>query len=178
MSTKAYKRALTEQKKLEKRLAYLQKRREYILGLRENLSNNWEAEKDKIPTQPRTNKQSILTARYKSLNKSLKDLDTRILRVGGGKDVRGLLGEKNAMIPGLLDDAELRAINLTPNRGAMNIGPGDFYVTDKNGNTELQSDILRGTNMNSQKVNDARSYLDLLKIQNSESKRDKTLTIQ
>ena len=74
MSTKAYKRALTEQKKLERRLAYLKQRKEYILGLRENLSKNWEAVKATIPSSPRTNKQSILTARYKSLNKSLKDL--------------------------------------------------------------------------------------------------------
>ena len=174
MSTKAYKRALTQQNKLEKRLAYLQKRRAYILGLRENLSNNWEAEKAKLPTSPRTNKQSLLTAKYKSLNKSLLDLDTRILRVGGGKDIRGLLGEKDAMIPGLLDDAELKVIGLTPNRGSMNIGPGDFIRPDG----ELQSDYLRGTDTNSQKVNDTRSFLDGLKIQNSEAKRDKTLTIE
>ena len=174
MSNKAYKSAVAKQTNLEKRLAYLQKRREYILGLRENLSKNWEAAKARMPTSPRTDKQSLLTARYKSLNKSLKDLDTRILRVGGGKDVLGLLGEKNAMIPGLLDDAELSVANLTPNRGSMNIGPGDFIRQDG----ELQSDYLRGTDTNSQKVNDTRSFLDGLKIQNSEAKRDKTLTIE
>ena len=174
MSTKAYKRALTEQKKLERRLAYLKQRKEYILGLRENLSKNWEAVKATIPSSPRTNKQSILTARYKSLNKSLKDLDTRILRVGGGKDIQGLLGEKNAMIPGLLDDAELSVIGLTPNRGSMNIGPGDFIRSDG----ELQSDYERGTDLKSDKVNNTMDYLNMLKIQNSESKRDKTLTIQ
>ena len=174
MSNKAYKSAVAKQTNLEKRLAYLQKRREYILGLRENLSKNWEAAKASMPTSPRTDKQSLLTARYKSLNKSLKDLDTRILRVGGGKDVLGLLGEKNAMIPGLLDDAELSVANLTPNRGSMNIGPGDFIRPDG----ELQSDYLRGTDTNSQKVNDTRSFLDGLKIQNSEAKRDKTLTIE
>ena len=111
MSKKNYDAAVVQQKKLEERLAYLQKRREYILGLRENLSNNWQAEKDKLPTSKRTNKQAILEAKYKSLNKSLLDLDTRILWVGGGKDIRGLLGEKDAMIPGLLDDAELKVID-------------------------------------------------------------------
>ena len=169
-----YKQALASQKKLEQRLEYLQKRRKYILGLRENLSKNWEATKAAIPTSPRTNKQSILEAKYKSLNASLKDLDTRILRVGGGKDIQGLLGEKDAMIPGLLDDAELKVIGLTPNRGSMNIGPGDFIRPDG----VLQSDYLRGTDTNSQKVNDTRSFLDGLKIQNSEAKRDKTLTIE
>jgi len=174
MSTKAYNRALTEQKKLEERLAYLKKRREYILGLREKLSNNWQAEKDKLPTSPRTNKQAILEAKYKSLNASLKDLDTRILRVGGGTDVLGLLGEKDAIIPGLLDDAELSVINLTPNRGSMNIGPGDFIRADG----ELNSDFLRGTDTRSDKVINTMDYLNMLKIQNSETKRDKTLTIQ
>ena len=169
-----YKQALASQKKLEKRLAYLQKRKEYILGLRENLSKNWEAAKANIPTGPRTDKQAILTAKYKSLNASLLDLDTRILRVGGGKDVRGLLGEKNALIPGLLDDAELSVIGLTPNRGSMNIGPGDFVRSDG----ELQSDYERGTDMKSDKVNNTMDFLNMLKIQNSESKRDKTLTIQ
>ncbi len=178
MSQKNYDAAVVQQKKLEKRLAYLKKRREYILGLRENLSKNWEAAKANIPTSPRTDKQSILTAKYKSLNNSLKDLDTRILRVGGGKDIQGLLGEKNALVPGLLDDAELRVIGLTPNRGSMNIAPGDFLVTDKEGNTELQSDINRGTDMKSDKVNNTMDFLNMLKIQNSESKRDKTLTIQ
>ena len=174
MSKKNYDAAVVQQKKLEERLAYLQKRREYILGLRENLSNNWQAEKDKLPTSKRTNKQAILEAKYKSLNKSLLDLDTRILRVGGGKDIRGLLGEKDAMIPGLLDDAELKVIDLTPNRGSMNIGPGDFIRSDG----ELQSDYARGTDLKSDKVNNTMDYLNMLKIQNSESKRDKTLTIQ
>ena len=169
-----YKQALASQKKLEQRLEYLQKRRKYILGLRENLSKNWEATKAAIPTSPRTNKQSILEAKYKSLNASLKDLDTRILRVGGGKDIQGLLGEKDAMIPGLLDDAELKVIGLTPNRGSMNIGPGDFVRSDG----ELQSDYERGTDMKSDKVNNTMDFLNMLKIQNSESKRDKTLTIQ
>ena len=171
---KTYKQALADQKRLEKRLAYLQKRRKYILGLRENLSKNWEATKANIPSSPRTDKQAILTSKYKSLNASLKDLDTRILRVGGGKDVLGLLGEKDAMIPGLLDDAELKVIDLTPNRGSMNIGPGDFIRSDG----ELQSDFLRGTDTKSNKVNNTMDYLNMLKIQNSESKRDKTLTIQ
>ena len=174
MSKKNYDAAVVQQKKLEERLAYLQKRREYILGLRENLSNNWQAEKDKLPTSKRTNKQAILEAKYKSLNKSLLDLDTRILRVGGGKDIRGLLGEKDAMIPGLLDDAELKVIDLTPNRGSMNIGPGDFIRSDG----ELQSDYARGTDLKSDKVNNTMDYLNMLKIQNSETKRDKTLTIQ
>ena len=174
MSKKNYDAAVVQQKKLEERLAYLQKRREYILGLRENLSNNWQAEKDKLPTSNRTNKQAILEAKYKSLNKSLLDLDTRILRVGGGKDIRGLLGEKDAMIPGLLDDAELKVIDLTPNRGSMNIGPGDFIRSDG----ELQSDYARGTDLKSDKVNNTMDYLNMLKIQNSETKRDKTLTIQ
>ena len=92
MASKRYKDAVAQQKKLEKRLAYLQKRKEYILGLRENLSKNWETVKASIPTGPRTNKQAILEAKYKSLNASLKDLDTRILRVGGGKDIQGILG--------------------------------------------------------------------------------------
>lgn len=174
MASKRYKDAVAQQKKLEKRLAYLQKRKEYILGLRENLSKNWETVKASIPTGPRTNKQAILEAKYKSLNASLKDLDTRILRVGGGKDIQGLLGEKNALIPGLLDDAELSVIGLTPNRGSMNIGPGDFIRSDG----ELQSDYARGTDMKSDKVNNTMDFLNLLKIQNSESKRDKTLTIQ
>ena len=174
MSKKNYDAAVVQQKKLEERLAYLQRRREYILGLRENLSNNWQAEKNKLPTSPRTNKQAILEAKYKSLNASLKDLDTRILRVGGGKDIQGLLGEKDAMIPGLLDDAELKVIDLTPNRGSMNIGPGDFIRSDG----ELQSDYARGTDMKSDKVNNTMNFLNMLKIQNSESKRDKTLTIQ
>ena len=174
MSKKNYDAAVVQQKKLEERLAYLQRRREYILGLRENLSNNWQAEKNKLPTSPRTNKQAILEAKYKSLNASLLDLDTRILRVGGGKDIQGLLGEKDAMIPGLLDDAELKVIDLTPNRGSMNIGPGDFIRSDG----ELQSDFLRGTDTKSNKVNNTMDYLNMLKIQNSESKRDKTLTIQ
>ena len=60
----------------------------------------------------------------------------------------------------------------------MNIAPGDFLVTDKEGNTELQSDINRGTDMKSDKVNNTMDFLNMLKIQNSESKRDKTLTIQ
>ena len=171
---KTYKQALADQKRLEKRLAYLQKRRKYILGLRENLSKNWEATKANIPSSPRTDKQAILTSKYKSLNASLKDLDTRILRVGGGKDVLGLLGEKDAMIPGLLDDAELKVIGLTPNRGSINIGPGDFIRSDG----ELQSDFLRGTDTKSEKVNNTMDYLNMLKIQNSETKRDKTLTIQ
>ena len=171
---KTYKQALADQKRLEKRLAYLQKRRKYILGLRENLSKNWEATKANIPSSPRTDKQAILTSKYKSLNASLKDLDTRILRVGGGKDVLGLLGEKDAMIPGLLDDAELKVIGLTPNRGSMNIGPGDFIRSDG----ELQSDYARGTDLKSDKVNNTMDYLNMLKIQNSETKRDKTLTIQ
>jgi hypothetical protein len=174
MASKKYDAAVVQQKKLEKRLEYLQKRREYILGLRENLSKNWEAEKAKLPTSPRTNKQSILTSKYKSLNASLLDLDTRILRVGGGKDVRGLLGDKDAIIPGLLDDAELKVIGLTPNRGSMNIGPGDFIRSDG----ELQSDYERGTDLKSDKVNNTMDFLNMLKIQNSESKRDKTLTIQ
>ena len=92
-----YKQALASQKKLEQRLEYLQKRKAYILGLRENLSKNWEATKQIMVSSPRTDKQAILEAKYKSLNASLKDLDTRILRVGGGKDVLGLLGEKDAM---------------------------------------------------------------------------------
>jgi len=171
---KTYKQALADQKRLEKRLAYLQKRRKYILGLRENLSKNWEATKANIPSSPRTDKQAILTSKYKSLNASLKDLDTRILRVGGGKDVLGLLGEKDAMIPGLLDDAELKVIGLTPNRGSINIGPGDFIRPDG----ERQSDFLRGTDTKSDKVNNTMDYLNMLKIQNSETKRDKTLTIQ
>ena len=174
MSQKKYDAAVVQQKKLEKRLEYLKKRKEYILGLRENLSKNWEATKAAIPTSPRTNKQSILEAKYKSLNASLKDLDTRILRVGGGKDVLGLLGEKDAMIPGLLDDAELKVIGLTPNRGSINIGPGDFIRPDG----ERQSDFLRGTDTKSDKVNNTMDYLNMLKIQNSETKRDKTLTIQ
>ena len=169
-----YKQAVAEQERLQKRLEYLQKRKKYILGLRENLSKNWESIKLTLPTSPRTNKQSILEAKYKSLNKSLLDLDTRILRVGGGKDIRGLLGEKDAMIPGLLDDAELKVIGLTPNRGSINIGPGDFIREDG----ELQSDFLRGTDTKSDKVNNTMNYLNLLKIQNSEAKRDKTLTIQ
>ena len=169
-----YKQALASQKKLEQRLEYLQKRKAYILGLRETLSKNWESVKANMPTSPRTDKQAILTAKYKSLNESLLDLDTRILRVGGGKDVRGLLGDKDVIIPGLLDDAELKAINLTPNRGSMNIGPGDFIRSDG----ELQSDYERGTDMKSDKVNNTMNFLNLLKIQNSESKRDKTLTIQ
>ena len=173
-SNKNYDTAVAQQKKLEKRLEYLQQRREYILGLRENLSKNWESIKLTLPTSPRTNKQSILEAKYKSLNKSLLDLDTRILRVGGGKDIRGLLGEKDAMIPGLLDDAELKVIGLTPNRGSINIGPGDFIREDG----ELQSDFLRGTDTKSDKVNNTMNYLNLLKIQNSEDKLDKTLTIQ
>ena len=173
-SKKTYKQALANQEKLEKRLAYLKKRRAYILELRENLSKNWEAAKANIPTSPRTDKQAILTAKYKSLNASLLDLDTRILRVGGGKDIKGLLGEKNALIPGLLDDAELTVIGLTPNRGSMNIGPGDFIRSDG----ELQSDYERGTDMKSDKVNNTMNFLNMLKIQNSESKRDKTLTIQ
>ena len=171
---KTYKQALADQKRLEKRLAYLQKRREYILGLRENLSKNWEATKQSMVSSPRTDKQAILTSKYKSLNASLKDLDTRILRVGGGKDVLGLLGEKDAMIPGLLDDAELKVIGLTPNRGSINIGPGDFIRPDG----ERQSDFLRGTDTKSDKVNNTMDYLNMLKIQNSETKRDKTLTIQ
>ena len=174
MSNKNYNAAVVQQKKLEKRLAYLKKRREYILGLRENLSKNWEAEKAKLPTSPRTDKHAILTSKYKSLNASLKDLDTRILRVGGGKDIQGLLGTKNAMIPGLLDDAELKVIGLTPNRGSMNIGPGDFIRSDG----ELNSDYERGTDLKSDKVNNTMDFLNMLKIQNSESKRDKTLTIQ
>ena len=169
-----YKQALASQKKLEQRLEYLQKRKKYILGLRENLSKNWEAMKQSMVSSPRTDKQAILEAKYKSLNASLKDLDTRILRVGGGKDVLGLLGEKDAMIPGLLDDAELKVIGLTPNRGSINIGPGDFIREDG----ELQSDFLRGTDTKSDKVNNTMNYLNLLKIQNSEAKRDKTLTIQ
>ena len=158
---KTYKQALADQKRLEKRLAYLQKRRKYILGLRENLSKNWEATKANIPSSPRTDKQAILTSKYKSLNASLKDLDTRILRVGGGKDVLGLLGEKDAMIPGLLDDAELKVIGLTPNRGSINIGPGDFIRPDG----ERQSDFLRGTDTKSDKVNNTMDYLNMLKIQ-------------
>ena len=78
------------------------------------------------------------------------------------------------MIPGLLDDAELSVIGLTPNRGSMNIGPGDFIRSDG----ELQSDYERGTDLKSDKVNNTMDFLNLLKIQNSESKRDKTLTIQ
>ena len=171
---KTYKQALASQKKLEQRLEYLQKRKAYILGLRENLSKNWEATKQSMVSGPRTDKQAILEAKYKSLNTSLKDLDTRILRVGGGKDVLGLLGEKDAIIPGLLDDAELKVIDLTPNRGSMNIGPGDFIRSDG----ELQSDYERGTDMKSDKVNNTMDFLNMLKIQNSESKRDKTLTIQ
>ncbi len=174
MASKKYKQAVANQERLQKRLASLYKRKEYILGLRENLSKNWETVKASIPSSPRTNKQAILEAKYKSLNASLLDLDTRILRVGGGKDVRGLLGEKNALIPGLLDDAELSVIGLTPNRGSMNIGPGDFIRSDG----ELQSDYARGTDMKSDKVNNTMDFLNLLKIQNSESKRDKTLTIQ
>tara|TARA_R100000353_G_scaffold142493_1_gene101737 strand:+ start:88 stop:612 length:525 start_codon:yes stop_codon:yes gene_type:complete len=174
MSKKNYDAAVIQQKKLEKRLEYLKKRKKYILGLRENLSKNWEAMKQNMVSSPRTNKQAILEAKYKSLNASLKDLDTRILRVGGGKDVLGLLGEKDAMIPGLLDDAELKVIDLTPNRGSMNIGPGDFIRSDG----ELQSDFLRGTDTKSEKVNNTMDYLNMLKIQNSETKRDKTLTIQ
>jgi len=174
MSKKNYDAAVIQQKKLEKRLEYLKKRKKYILGLRENLSKNWEAMKQNMVSSPRTNKQAILEAKYKSLNASLKDLDTRILRVGGGKDVLGLLGEKDAMIPGLLDDAELKVIDLTPNRGSMNIGPGDFIRSDG----ELQSDYERGTDMRSDKVINTMDYLNMLKIQNSESKRDKTLTIQ
>ena len=174
MSKKNYDAAVVQQKKLEKRLEYLKKRKQYILGLRENLSKNWEAMKKGMVSSPRTNKQAILEAKYKSLNASLKDLDTRILRVGGGKDVLGLLGEKDAMIPGLLDDAELKVIDLTPNRGSMNIGPGDFIRSDG----ELQSDYERGTDMRSDKVINTMDYLNMLKIQNSESKRDKTLTIQ
>jgi len=169
-----YKQAVADQERLQKRLEYLQKRKKYILGLRENLSKNWEEIKQSMVGSPRTDKQAILTAKYKSLNESLKRLDTRILRVGGGKDVLGLLGEKDAMIPGLLDDAELKVIDLTPNRGSMNIGPGDFIRSDG----ELQSDFLRGTDTKSNKVNNTMDYLNMLKIQNSESKRDKTLTIQ
>ena len=174
MSKKNYDAAVVQQNKLIKRLEYLQKRRAYILSLRENLSKNWEATKQSMVTTPRTDKQAILEAKYKSLNASLKDLDTRILRVGGGKDVLGLLGEKDAIIPGLLDDAELKVIGLTPNRGSINIGPGDFIRSDG----ELQSDYLRGTDTKSDKVNNTMDFLNLLKIQNSESKRDKTLTIQ
>ena len=169
-----YKQAVAEQERLQKRLEYLQKRKKYILGLRENLSKNWEATKQSMVSSPRTDKQAILEAKYKSLNASLKDLDTRILRVGGGKDVLGLLGEKDAIIPGLLDDAELKVIGLTPNRGSINIGPGDFIRSDG----ELQSDYLRGTDTKSDKVNNTMDYLNMLKIQNSETKRDKTLTIQ
>ena len=174
MSKKNYDAAVVQQNKLIKRLEYLQKRRAYILSLRENLSKNWEATKQSMVTTPRTDKQAILEAKYKSLNASLKDLDTRILRVGGGKDVLGLLGEKDAIIPGLLDDAELKVIGLTPNRGSINIGPGDFIRSDG----ELQSDYVRGTDLKSDKVNNTMNFLNMLKIQNSESKRDKTLTIQ
>ena len=56
----------------------------------------------------------------------------------------------------------------------MNIGPGDFVRSDG----ELQSDYERGTDMKSDKVNNTMDFLNMLKIQNSESKRDKTLTIQ
>ena len=50
---------------------------------------------------------------------------------------------------------------LTPNRGSINIGPGDFIRSDG----ELQSDYLRGTDTKSDKVNNTMDYLNMLKNQ-------------